>query len=736
MCWDSINNSEIPKLSIAKGIDFGYHERVGLEPPNLDEQMILARCRLIIATMKLKSNQSGKVGFHCDKLNCHAILFSHDAPNRAASLINAKEMLEVKQLKDMLKLYFLDPDGNIDRLFQAAMERTNIFACSWVICQWLEILTCQHEHYGDIIVPDFNYIKACIKKANKAIQDEAVHVTSEAAFAVESQIGSDVAQTQTTEVQRNNIVNQQDENGERERHKSAMRVSYVLDNVQTHLEDAKLEAFRSLNAIANTVLEGDEERLSINQQDDDTCNNSNTTLQAYEEDRDDISTEPDWDNWTMPDDLKEDEGEDYFQKYGSRQLPDAINEFTEKEKVLTMSFPHIFIRGKAYGRCAGKMSQEQYRHLLHQFHMVPSRDWHLLAYLTDAKLRCNAIFGVHAYTQQNPTSLEEITRLMNNNEEKKQLHEAIQKPESDLAKHMLQKYKPHFTFCGKDINYGAMEGHKLKSMILETQKRMQSPFCFLTLNMEEIHNPRSIRACAKTIDNKHFPAMFEETCPYGKNGTDFMEHLRNVGETIAEGQIDFSEAARACMAMDDPITFVEETKQMLNDVCSILLGIPPEDFFAKLDSNSRRKTKYFKCNKGVFGHCLAYIGVTEDHKKGTLHFHILIFGGIPSYAMQRFASMPDICAEISKVLDTMFNSEIPSEQHLPALIHKLADEGNVPLALGIRSRETLLGRPTHKFAASRTGKITHDSIKLATYDQAGRQCHHKHLETCRKGYFG
>ena len=656
-------------------------------------------------------------------------------------------MLDVKQLKDMMKIYFLDPHGNIDRLFQAAMQRTDIFARPWVICQWLEVLSRQHQHYGDIIVPDFGYIRARIEEANEAIQKEATHVTSEAAFALESQIGSDVAQTQTAELPQENSIEPQENSVEQpasdlESGTTSMRVSYVLSNPETHLEDADLERYRCLNAIGKIVLDeatgsntGFNNRMDEDSvQDNDSSANSTATTQHDENTEDDNSIASDWENWTMPEQFNDDEGDDYFQKYGSTRLPDAINEFAEKEQVLTMSFPHVFIRGKAYGR--GKMSQEQYRHLLHQFHMVPSKDRRLLAYLTDAKLRCSAIFGVQAYTQKNPASLDQITTLMNNREEKQCLEQAIQQPDSDLAKQMLHKYRPHFSFCGKDINYGAMQGTKLKSMILETQKRMQSPFCFLTLNMEEIHNPCSIQACVKTVDNKHFPAVFHDDCPYGRDGQEFMDHLKNVGETVGEGQIDFSEAARARMAMDDPVTFVEETKQMLNDVCSILLGIPPEEFFSKLDSDSRRKTKYFKCNKGVFGHCLAYIGITEDHKKGTLHFHILIFGGIPSYAMQRFASMPDICAEISKVLDTMFNSEIPSKHHLPALIHKLADEGDVPLALGIRSRQVLLERPTYKAAGNNAGIITHESVKNATHDQGGRQCHHKHLETCRKGYFG
>jgi hypothetical protein len=139
-CWKAINSKTLPELSIAAGYDLGYHKRLGLEPPNLDEQMILARCRVIIATLKIKSNCLGKVGFHRDKLLCNAILFAHNAPNKAASMLNAKEMLSVSGLKDMLKLYFIDPNGNIDKLFHNAMQRNDIFARPWVICQWLTVL--------------------------------------------------------------------------------------------------------------------------------------------------------------------------------------------------------------------------------------------------------------------------------------------------------------------------------------------------------------------------------------------------------------------------------------------------------------------------------------------------------------------------------------------------------------------------------------------------------------------
>ena len=80
--------------------------------------------------------------------------------------------------------------------------------------------------------------------------------------------------------------------------------------------------------------------------------------------------------------------------------------------------------------------------------------------------------------------------------------------------------------------------------------------------------------------------------------------------------------------IDNPVAFVVESKSIINDVCAILLGLPPEDFFACHDGITRSKTKHYKTSKGILGHCLSYIAVVEDHAKGTLHYHLLFFGGL------------------------------------------------------------------------------------------------------------
>ena len=114
----------------------------------------------------------------------------------------------------------------------------------------------------------------------------------------------------------------------------------------------------------------------------------------------------------------------------------------------------------------------------------------------------------------------------------------------------------------------------------------------------------------------------------------------------SEGAITLSRSVRAGLAIKNPIAFVQESKSLINLVCSLLIGAPPEHFFARSAGKSSHKTKYFQETKGVIGHALGYIGVVEDHAKGTLHYHLLIMGGLTPRLLQRFITTREVCQQI------------------------------------------------------------------------------------------
>lgn len=200
---------------------------------------------------------------------------------------------------------------------------------------------------------------------------------------------------------------------------------------------------------------------------------------------------------------------------------------------------------------------------------------------------------------------------------------------------------------------------------------------------------------------------------------------------------------------------------MIFDVCSLLFGIPPESFYAKIDGKSSRVTRYYKTRKGVFGHTIAYIGVVEDHAKGTLHYHILIWAGLTPYALQRFVHITAISEAIKKVINAMYQSELPYEAHVHGIVRKILTE-RTDLAAGARdnmdagARAAIVATAEPLFertdplsvsdaqsgaipAGERSRGITNSvlcRIRRCVQAQVSQQQMHSHMKTCRKGFWG
>ena len=67
----------------------------------------------------------------------------------------------------------------------------------------------------------------------------------------------------------------------------------------------------------------------------------------------------------------------------------------------------------------------------------------------------------------------------------------------------------------------------------------------------------------------------------------------------------------------------------------------------------------------------------EDHAKGTLHFHLLLYGGISSNVLQDYAGVPDIVSAIADVLDSQYQSKFPAQTLLQQIV-KESVRGKVP----------------------------------------------------------
>ena len=764
-CYESLEKKQIPKLSVAGGVDFGNYTRVGLEKPSLHEEMIIAKTRLVISSLKIKSNMCGRVSLDRDSLQCNAVLFCQDNVDSIGRMLSGEEMFDEAGLVALLKVFLLDDKGNIDRLSRAAFGRVDLLARPWVVCQWILFLHAVHVSYIDEVFPSVEEIRAKIERSNNEIKKNAVKIDVKEFVDFENQLGSDVANTQYEEVGDISGIEEEDDNTDDH---TPLRVSCVIPNADRAMESDGVREFAFLSAMQR-LLEPNGQFTSsgktpcrkssdsCSDESEDQSQTESSDIGEYEADDNEFDEEEG--NLSSSLDVEKDETPPggiplggFQSMFGDRFRPvpveenvnetgitrdiDPINEFIEKENVVVAAFPTVFLFGSAYGVPFGKLNTRQRDHLFHQYTRIPSTNRRLLLYLFDALMRFRAITGVNAHVQHSRSAISAIRNLSENKEERVRLAQAKKYPKSEHAKKFLQRYTPHLQFSGLNTAYGCFEGKKLKAMLVESCKRYRPPSAFLTFNFDDINNPRAIRASFATVNNRSFPAVFEQDCPYGVDGYDFISKMRKSGNEVGSGVVDLSPEYRASLAKDDPITFVSETRELLVHVCEIMLGVNLEEMFSKTLATTLRKTVYYKSRKGILGYPMSILGVIEDHAKGTVHFHVLFFGGVSPYVMQRFAGMEEICQAISATLDTMYCSSISSEYHTVPVVRRIIGQRKQnKIRLPEFSSEVLLGRPDCSSVVS-SGLVDYDKLMDETGMQASKQQHHRHMRTCQKGVAG
>jgi hypothetical protein len=209
------------------------------------------------------------------------------------------------------------------------------------------------------------------------------------------------------------------------------------------------------------------------------------------------------------------------------------------------------------------------------------------------------------------------------------------------------------------------------------------------------------------------------------------------GDDRGDSHIDLLEGFRAYLAKDDPLTFVSEIRETLVHVCEILLGIRLEGMASKNVAYTSRKTVYYKSKKGIFGHALAAIGVIEDHAKGTVHFHLLLYGGLSPYVLQKFASFDRVCKSITQCLDSMYSSCAPEEYHVGPTVRRIVEDWKgLKVRLPHFSNEVLLDHPDCSSVLSKAGMVVLTRIVQQCHRQMVKQQHHRHMRTCKKGRIG
>ena len=682
----SLEAEQLPERCIASGIDFGLLRRIKLPEPNFHEMCIVSKIRLYTSVVKASSNQVGRVNWGRNKWKYHNIMFAHDAPEVASDYLTDKNHLFGDgRLKELMKIFLLDPKGNLDRMSRNIMGTDRLLGKWWMVASLLKVLKEIHPGYKDLELPSDAEIREKVEHSIDQIIHRAVVVNDAEALAVEKQIGSDIAQVMHGEQEESIMGEEQGENTNP--HMSYSCVKNVVDLDGNH--DSAAVQRNALQAIAELVEVGKTESELLGKEE----TTRQFTVSANEEGKSNelLTSGVHEENFIFNVDevlkltIEKSAGK-------SRRAKDPIGDYTGDENTIGLAFPSVFLFGRVYGKPAINYKRRQLSHLLHHFTRVPAKNFALLAYLEDCITRNQNSVGVCAHVKSNPSSFRVISDLVNDQTKQDEIDEAVKKPKSKKAKELLRKYVPHLSFSSRNVNYSLLQCMKFRSDCLAASKRFGAPSEFLTLTFDTLNNPRSFRASFATVSNEDFPAVFAPNSWAGSSPDEFVEKLRDatVGRAHSEIPVDIGSTlnvdARERASVEDPVAHVEEVKKIISTVCEVLFGQPAEGFFNRHEGTSERSTKYYFVHKGVLGHTLGYLFVVEDHAKGTLHIHVVLYGGISPHVLQLACQIPELQKKIAEVLDSQHVQKLPTLVHVKELVKeyvrfKIPQKKTVPTIL-------------------------------------------------------
>ena len=67
---------------------------------------------------------------------------------------------------------------------------------------------------------------------------------------------------------------------------------------------------------------------------------------------------------------------------------------------------------------------------------------------------------------------------------------------------------------------------------------------------------------------------------------------------------------------------------------------------------------------GVAGTNIAYFGKTETTGRGSLHFHVVLWGGISPDLLELVSDMPEMCRRVGSILESMYSASLTKEWHV------------------------------------------------------------------------
>lgn len=447
-CKKNIDAGEIPRRSIAAGVDFGDANRIGLEPLTDRERQIISKVRHYLLIIKIESNidynrtkEKGQ-----SKVKGCGIYFDDDSPQVVSDLLSQEG------INGDVTLQLVGPDGEYDSLAKKVFGSANVEGRAWVIYQWLKVLRMINIHYiyDDDELPHFDEVKDRLDTANKALFENA-HLVNDESVVRETDIAKYDARYIRTRT-----------SGE--------------DDMEVDEDGKSGNDFPLRGVFVTSAQKGGTDI------DQEYMKRAAKALDADKEQGGDTKAE-------------------------SRREKYPLNDYENGDETNAKASPDVFMFGTAYGNKGPTLNTYESEHLLMQYTTSAASNRPLIFHLFESKWRHGVIGSMHAKVSSNPTGFKLFAEEFSTVEFQAKLQRAIKNPSGKEAKYIMSKLVLVLNFAGRNSVFGALERNESAGQILALGRRYGHAAAFDTLGIDDVNHPNSMRFALRRLNNSDYPAV-------------------------------------------------------------------------------------------------------------------------------------------------------------------------------------------------------------------------------------
>jgi hypothetical protein len=278
--------------------------------------------------------------------------------------------------------------------------------------------------------------------------------------------------------------------------------------------------------------------------------------------------------------------------------------------------------------------------------------------------RHNGSRALSAQVKSQHVCFQEFLAFANDDTHKAQLESALKTPKSDTARALVLKLTRLVQVHAAMIPFSHAARKGKLSDFIAFMRHFGAGLWFNTISPDPTADLGAARATFDQRCNSGFPAEDAGYAAAARTGRPF--------ECLAPG---LSTSALRLQMPTDPISLTQRLTQHavrsaaaynadVESFFELLFGMPLKENFRRSQPRTLRPA-------GVFGVPTCAVSVTECNGKGWLHLHGLFTAGLPSWALQAAAGIPDLHDALCSFVDACVRAELLPEVHVQSLLRSL-----------------------------------------------------------------